>query len=163
MGERERPVFNIGIPLAVLIFMNLCLIVFAVLSLENAVSDRSLTQKTLDHTSLYYTSYSDIEEEWGKINDLLLEYRDYYGDQKTYLRMVKKYLEEEGYLLQEEKDGLHIFCSSQLGEHQSLYGRAKILWKEDRNENSLLEIEEMKLGESGSWEADQSIRVYDGK
>ena len=38
MKKREIPVMNVGISLIILIFMNICLAAFAVLSLENAVS-----------------------------------------------------------------------------------------------------------------------------
>ena len=51
MKKREIPVMNVGISLIILIFMNICLAAFAVLSLENAVSDYSLSKKTATHTT----------------------------------------------------------------------------------------------------------------
>ena len=53
MKKREIPVMNVGISLIILIFMNICLAAFAVLSLENAVSDYSLSKKTEKHTTQY--------------------------------------------------------------------------------------------------------------
>ena len=46
MKKREIPVMNLGISLIILIFMNVCLAAFAVLSLQNALSDYALTKKT---------------------------------------------------------------------------------------------------------------------
>lgn len=161
MNEKERPVFNIGITLIVLIFMNLCLIVFAVLSLENAVSDRNLTRKTAEHTKEYYRAYGELEKDWNTINNELLEIRHSSVNKKEYNKKVEKQLSEKGYQIEIIDGDLYVLCQSQVSKHQSLYGKARILW--DKEEKELLYIEEMKLGESGTWNPDQSVHVYTGK
>lgn len=69
MKKREIPVMNVGISLIILIFMNICLAAFAVLSLENAVSDYSLSKKTAKHTTQYYEAVNNVQEQLAKIRN----------------------------------------------------------------------------------------------
>ena len=73
MKKREIPVMNVGISLIILIFMNICLAAFAVLSLENAVSDYSLSKKTATHTTQYYNAVNKIQEQLAEKNQELRE------------------------------------------------------------------------------------------
>ena len=73
MKKREIPVMNVGISLIILIFMNICLAAFAVLSLENAVSDYSLSKKTATHTTQYYEAVNKVQEQLAKKNQELWE------------------------------------------------------------------------------------------
>lgn len=72
MKKREIPVMNVGISLIILIFMNICLAAFAVLSLENAISDYSLSKKTAAHTTQYYDAVNRVQEQLAKKNEELL-------------------------------------------------------------------------------------------
>ena len=73
MKKREIPVMNVGISLIILIFMNICLAAFAVLSLENAVSDYSLSKKTAAHTTQYYSAVNKVQEQVAEKNQELRE------------------------------------------------------------------------------------------
>ena len=73
MKKREIPVMNVGISLIILIFMNICLAAFAVLSLENAVSDYSLSKKTATHTTQYYNAVNKVQEQLAEKNQELRE------------------------------------------------------------------------------------------
>lgn len=68
MKKREIPVMNLGISLIILIFMNVCLAAFAVLSLQNAVSDYALTKKTAAHTTQYYKAVNKVQEQLAQKN-----------------------------------------------------------------------------------------------
>lgn len=68
MKKREIPVMNLGISLIILIFMNVCLAAFAVLSLQNAVSDYALTKKTAAHTTQYYEAVNKVQEQLAQKN-----------------------------------------------------------------------------------------------
>ena len=54
MDKKEIPMVNPGLALMILIMMNLCLLTFSVLSLENAVADRRMSAKAAEHTTKYY-------------------------------------------------------------------------------------------------------------
>ena len=63
MKKKGIPVMNVGISLLILIFMTLALLTFSVLSLENAVAVRRLSQKAADHTTAYYDAANRIQEQ----------------------------------------------------------------------------------------------------
>lgn len=73
MRKREIPVMNVGISLIILIFMNICLAAFAVLSLQNALSDYSLSKKTAEHTTQYYKAVNKVQEQLAEKNKELKE------------------------------------------------------------------------------------------
>ena len=68
MKKREIPVMNLGISLIILIFMNVWLAAFAVLSLQNALSDYALTKKTAAHTTQYYKAVNKVQEQLAQKN-----------------------------------------------------------------------------------------------
>ena len=68
MKKREIPVMNLGISLIILIFMNVCLAAFAVLSLQNALSDYALRKKTAAHTTQYYKAVNKVQEQLAQKN-----------------------------------------------------------------------------------------------
>ena len=161
MNERERPVFNIGITLVILIFMNLCLIVFSILSLQNAVSDQKLTNKTADYTTAYYDACNDIEENWEKISEELKTIHSTAKSEKEFDQLIKKKYRDGSCQASEENGELYLYCSSPVLEHQKLCGRAKILWNKREN-GQYMEVMEYQLEDNGTWNADQSINVYQG-
>lgn len=62
MRKRGIPVMNVGLSLLIIIFITLSLLTFAVLSLENAVADRRLSEKAAAHTTAYYGAVSRVQE-----------------------------------------------------------------------------------------------------
>lgn len=71
MRKREIPVMNVGVSLIILIFMNICLAAFAVLSLQNSLSDYSLSKKTATHTTEYYNAVNKVQEQLADKNEEL--------------------------------------------------------------------------------------------
>lgn len=161
MTEREKPVWNIGITLVVLIFMNLCLVVFAVLSLENAVSDRNLTRKTAEHTKAYYQAYSNVEERWAQAENILRECRGSSSDEKAYNLSAVSKLQEAGFAVEKENTECHIIWKEDVAKGQILCGKARIIW--DKGQENVLKIESMIVEQSGPWNAEQTLDVFKGK
>ena len=65
MEKSRKPILGVGTSSILLIFVLLCMITFAVLSLVSARSDYRLSQKNAEHTRDYY-------EAENKANDILL-------------------------------------------------------------------------------------------
>lgn len=71
MRKREISVMNVGVSLIILIFMDICLAAFAVLSLQNSLSDYSLSKKTATHTTEYYNAVNKVQEQLADKNEEL--------------------------------------------------------------------------------------------
>lgn len=73
MEEKKKTEFslNIGISSMLFIFIILCLVSFAVLSLASAQSDYRLSQKVSEHTILYASACNEAEDKLSTIDESL--------------------------------------------------------------------------------------------
>lgn len=85
---------NIGSSSIILIFITLCLVSFATLSIVNANADKCLTTKVLERTTAYYEACNKAEETLARLDASLIhvyqnspgsaEYFDAVGHTKSY-------------------------------------------------------------------------------
>lgn len=134
MKKREIPVMNVGISLIILIFMNICLAAFAVLSLENAVSDYSLSKKTATHTTQYYEAVNKVQKQLAKKNQELREKVE-----------------------AEKKAEKKIKLTESVSKSQQLVVTLKL---DETGDCPQYYIQKWKLCSSDDWQADDSLDVY---
>ena len=139
MKKREVPVMNVGISLIILIFMNICLAAFAVLSLENALSDYSLSKKTAEHTTQYYKAVNKIQEQLAEKNQELVN-RDK-NRHKNGQTLAQKQLE----------------LTEEVSKRQQL---SVVLQLDETGRYPQYYIKKWKLCSSDDWKADDSLDVY---
>lgn len=139
MKKREVPVMNVGISLIILIFMNICLAAFAVLSLENALSDYSLSKKTAEHTTQYYKAVNKIQEQLAEKNqELVNREKNIHKNGQT---LAKKQLE----------------LTEEVSKRQQL---SVVLQLDETGRYPQYYIKKWKLCSSDDWQADDSLDVY---
>ena len=138
MKKREIPVMNVGISLVILIFMNICLAAFAVLSLENAVSDYSLSKKTAVHTTQYYKAVNKVQEQLAKKNQEL-------RGEASQKAIQKKAIQKE------------IKLTESVSKSQQLVVTLRL---DDTQKYPEYYIEKWQLCSSEDWQADDSLDVY---
>lgn len=144
MKKREIPVMNVGISLIILIFMNICLAAFAVLSLENAVSDYSLSKKTATHTTQYYEAVNKVQEQLAKKNQELREKAETIKNMQSQ-KDIKKVAKSQIKLTESVSKSQQLVVTLQLDEtggYPQYY------------------IQKWKLCSSDDWQADDSLDVY---
>lgn len=130
---------NVGISLIILIFMNICLAAFAVLSLENALSDYSLSKKTAEHTTQYYKAVNKIQEQLAEKNQELVN-RDK-NRHKNGQTLAQKQLE----------------LTEEVSKRQQL---SVVLQLDETGRYPQYYIKKWKLCSSDDWQADDSLDVY---
>lgn len=134
MKKKGIPVMNVGISLLILIFMTLALLTFSVLSLENAVADRRLSQKAADHTTAYYDAANRIQEQ---IADRMQEAQE-----------------------QNLAAGTQFSFQEEVSDGQILV--ASVVVTGDGEERDF-DVVQWQLQYSEDWEADRSLDVYQGE
>ena len=134
MKKKGIPVMNVGISLLILIFMTLALLTFSVLSLENAVADRRLSQKAADHTTAYYDAGNRIQEQ---IADRMQEAQE-----------------------QNLAAGTQFSFREEVSDGQILI--ASVVVTGDGEERDF-DVVQWQLQSSEDWEADRSLDVYQGE
>ena len=99
MEKSRKPILGVGTSSILLIFVLLCMITFAVLSLVSARSDYRLSQKNAEHTRDYYEAENKANDILLTIDQCLEEQYTLYGNTEEYLQHVKSALENtEGIL-----------------------------------------------------------------
>lgn len=174
MKKREIPVMNVGISLIILIFMNICLAAFAVLSLENAVSDYSLSKKTAKHTTQYYEAVNNVQEQLAKKNQELREKAETKtteaesSQKKAETKTAetksteKKIKAETVKNMQSQKD-IKKVAKSQIKLTESVSKSQQLVVALQLDETGgypQYYIQKWKLCSSDDWQADDSLDVY---
>ncbi|MDO5145569.1 MAG: hypothetical protein Q4D60_01055 [Eubacteriales bacterium] len=136
MNRREIPAVNMGVSLIILIFITLCLVTFSVLSLENAVADRRLSEKAAEHTTAYYKASNRVYDRLKVMQEALDRGED------TCVEGERRLLEE----MVEEKQKLMVTVTMRGTQVRPSY-----------------EITDWRVQALESWEADNSMDVYTGK
>ena len=89
-NKKHSPVVNIGSSLLLVIFLVLCLVTFATLSLSSARSDYGFSSRLAERKTDYYRASSQAETILDQIDTVLAEaYKDAPG---TYYSTVEKKL-----------------------------------------------------------------------
>lgn len=168
MNKREIPVMNVGISLVILIFMNVCLAVFAVLSLQNAISDYSLSKKTAVHTTEYYKAVNKVQEQLAQKNQ---EIQEKWEQEKkvaqTAKKTNKKNVDKTEKKNIEQKKSVHQEFAQQIQITESVSKSQKLVVTLELESDSDKElskpqyyIKKWQLCSSDDWEADDSLDVY---
>jgi len=89
MKKTSRPLVTIGLSSLLLIFVSLCLITFAILSLVSARADYRLSSKIADRTTDYYEATSLAYERIAKIDAFLLTAYQNAPDQEAYYEALR--------------------------------------------------------------------------
>lgn len=76
---------NLGTSSLLLIFVVLSLVSFAVLSLSSALSDKKLTDKTVDKNVSYYNACNLAQEELAELDNKLTDIYSSSSDEASYL------------------------------------------------------------------------------
>lgn len=88
MNKKKNFGVNIGSASILLIFVILCLVSFAVLSIVSANADNKLTQKVLDRTTAYYEACNNAEASLAAVDDTLRNVYSSSADADSYFQMV---------------------------------------------------------------------------
>ncbi len=168
MNKREIPVMNVGISLVILIFMNICLAVFAVLSLQNAMADYSLSKKTAVHTTQYYKAVNKVQEQLAQKNQEMQrkweqEQETVQKEKKAGKKNTKKNINktESKKLAQKKSVGQKSAQQIKITESVSKSQNLVVTLELDKTQSpSQYYIKNWKLCSSDNWEADDSLDVY---
>ena len=77
---------NLGTSSLLLIFVVLSLVSFAVLSLSSALSDKKLTDKTVDKNVSYYSACNEAYEKLADLDKKLIDIYKTSADEASYLK-----------------------------------------------------------------------------
>lgn len=134
---------NIGISSILFIFIILCLVSFATLSLASAVSDKKLSDRVLSNSEKYYNACNEAEDMLASFDATLAE-------------LYETGISRTGFF---ETVGKKKAFSVPVTDIQTLMVEIKINYPEGSGEH-FYEITSWKLVTTGELEYDDSINVF---
>ncbi len=161
MKKKSLPITNIGTISLMMIFIVLCMVTFAALSLSSAVSDSRSGQKMSAHTEEYYAASNQAEEILAGMDGV---FSDAYGkaqDAGEYFKLVSEAMPEVA--ASEEKDGrLEVSYQVDVNSSQAIQVRLAVLSPQQVQEEGggafykILSWQEIQTTE---WEGDNSLKL----
>lgn len=157
MEKSRKPILGVGTSSILLIFVLLCMITFAVLSLVSARSDYRLSQKNAEHIQDYYQAENKANEILLTIDQCLEEQYTLYGNTEEYLQHVKSALEDTEAVTFTSEQELEFHVPA--GTKQELYA-ALLLPQEPKEGDSYYQIKSWKIINTETWQQEETLPVY---
>jgi hypothetical protein len=154
-NKKNLPVTNIGTVSLMMIFIILCLVIFATLSLTDAKRDFSFSQKLADHTSEYYAASNQSEYMVAKIDEILKNT----DDTTNYLNQVAaKITSDIDIPVTFESDNQSMLLSWQIdmNDSQALYTRLNI----DASTHTFKILSWCEI-ETAEWHTDNTLKLIE--
>lgn len=163
--KNSSPIVNIGSSSLLVIFIVLCLVTFATLSLSSAQSDYKFSQRLADRRSAYYTASNQAEEVLDEIDSILAHtYEDSRG---TYYSAAQERLEKLNSDAALADISLDLNFSTEaptvtyiipVTESQALSVILAIN-PADESDDGFYQIRQWKVISTSEWEGDQTLKL----
>lgn len=120
-NRKNFPITNIGSVTLLMIFIVLCMITFAALSLSSAASDYQTAEKSVSHTKDYYKASGRAEETLAKVDQVLKNCYLKTSDIDSYYRKIEQYYKNNSDItLKRTTDSLTLTYQTKLSDKQAL-------------------------------------------
>lgn len=161
--KKSAPFVNIGSSSLLVIFLVLCLVTFATLSLSSAQSDYKFSQRLADRRTAYYTASNQAEEILGSIDAVLAQ--TYEGSPGTYFSTAQERLEEltfENVVLETDFSTETPFVSYTvpLNEKQALSVILDVL-PADKTSDGFYRIRQWEVVSTQEWQGDDTLKLME--
>lgn len=161
MKKNNSPVTNIGLISLMMIFIVLCMVIFAILSLSSAIAADRTGQKNADHTAEYYHAFSKAEETLADMDDIFQDSYQKASNAEEYCRMILDHLPEtvEGINIEGQIEASY---QTDINDSQALSVKIAALplqeIQSDTN-HSFYKILTWQVVQKDSWEGDNTIQL----
>ena len=152
--KTSRSLLTTGTSTLLLIFISLCLLTFAVLSLLSARADRNLSRKTAERTSAYYEACNQAEDRLGETDQMLEKLWQETAGEKAYFQAVRETFEDMDF----DEENHTLSFSVPLTDTQVLAVTLKLQAPEPGS--AFYTITGWKTVNTAGWTADTRQNVY---
>ena len=156
-----RPYLNIGSASFLLVFLTLCLVTFAVLSVSTARSDYSMARQAADRKEAYYQALNRSEEKLALLDEKLsgcFESCASFGD---YLSSLYAGLPEAGFTLTEEDGRVLASFTEDMTDRQELFVSVLLTDPYESGETVFYRLVSRKTNTKTKWEGDDTVTLME--
>ena len=162
MKKKKFKMMNIGTVSLLMIFIVLCLVTFAVLSLSSSVSDLRFSQALKEQTDAYYEASNLATEEVAAIDQILISAYDRSQEDTDFLREIQAGLsglaDAEDYKLNFSEDNRTISFQVTVNDRQALFVSLEIP-AADTFAQEHYQITYWSKVQTEKWEGDDHLNV----
>lgn len=158
----SAPFLNIGTSSFLVVFLVLCLMTFAILSLTTSRGDYNLARKAADRKGVYYSALNASEEKLAELDELLSSALQQSADYSTYQALLYAELPEYGYVLSTDDDeSLIVSFTQEMTDKQALSVSVSLTDPWFENTGYLYRMRSRKITDQTEWEGDETITLID--
>lgn len=161
MKKKSLPITSIGTVSLMMIFIVLCMITFAALSLTSASSDARLGRKTAEHMTEYYTASNKAEEMLAYVDDTFsYAYKNTKNKKEYYQLINKEFLLGSVQTIWSEND-FDVLFQTDINDSQALEVLIDVLYpgKSASANSALYKILSWKVINTETWESDNTLHL----
>ncbi|MDO4274088.1 MAG: hypothetical protein Q4D16_10485 [Eubacteriales bacterium] len=183
MNRKQHSFVTVGITSLFLIFGVLCLVILSLLTLGTSRSDLRMSRRSLEQTTAYYDScsnvtdfcrrldqflseaYTETDNKGGyyeKVNTMFNNVPDSLGDALSHTDVSQASDETASLSFSYDETSRRLSVSAPFSDSQVLQAELEILYPE-RAGDSYLQILAWKTDQQGSWDPDTKQPVYKGE
>ncbi|MEG0367520.1 MAG: hypothetical protein RR585_11840 [Coprobacillus sp.] len=151
MKKSKKISMNIGIISFLTIFVILCLVTFAILSLASAKSNVNLNNKSIEHKTEYYELCNQGETYLKKIDDILYQNYSQSQSQSEYFSLVNQIQSIDSQI--QVKD--HIITFDIIKNNQKLHVELEVVYPG----KTYYQLKVWDIGSSKEWTPDNKINI----
>lgn len=160
------PIANIGSVTLMMIFIVVCMVSFAALSLSTASADSRVAKKSAKHVINYYMASNDAEETLESLTELLSESYETSKDSDSYYKNLEEKIQSmEGFTLNPSETeegtlrGVTISYDCSISKKQALHVEILCSYPQDASNTDLYQITCWQTISTSQWEGDNSIKL----
>ena len=153
---------SIGTSLILVVFITICLLTFATLSLVSAQSDNELSLSAAEKVMEFYDSEAMAQETLKKIDDELLSIYQESVDKESYYATVLKNFSDISGLHITNDEVIALTYMTRISDAEVITSQIQIIYPDELNHN-LYKIQSWKLINTIKWEEDTKIEIWNGE
>lgn len=162
MKRKSFPAINIGTVTLMMVFIILCMITLAALTLSSSIREAGLKTKTADRLTEYYTASNQAEELLAQADAACALAYEASGGKKEYFSFVEQNLTAEEFEILREENSLRVSYRISVNDFQALDVLIDILPYQQAKDNptdAFYRILSWKVVGTDAWEGDNTLHL----
>lgn len=161
MKKKSLPVTNIGTTSLMMVFIILCMVTFAALSLSSVMRDARFGQKIQAHSDDYYTASNEAETILAQADRIFADAFTDASDEKEFYRMVEE--QTQAFATADRSDGQFVLSYRvNLNDTQALSVRLAVHSPnqiKQKEADSFYKILSWQVIHTDTWEGDNTLKL----
>lgn len=162
MKKKNFPITNIGSVSLMMIFIVLCMVTFAALSLSEAAADYRFSLKMAEHTTQYYEASNSAEEMLASIDGMLADCWAQTDNEADYYKVVSDEVGKMDKVNAEiANDSLFLSYQTDLNDSQGLSVRLAVMVPETgtAGQSAYYKITSWQEISTTEWKGDNKLKL----